>query len=183
MNHPASPFHYFRGYRLLVLIIVTFAYGLWFTQFGPYATLSTINPGLPLESRLFYTGQKAAMILDSLDLYGRKIKYMSLMWDIPFIILNGLMMEGMFAFAIRRIPLRSPAWNYLFILPILYVGFDVLENSFLALTLATGSVLAGSLASLCTFMKMMTYTGTATLALVLTLLGLAIWGFRYLART
>lgn len=168
-------FHKFQGIRLLALIIVALSYSYWFTVHGPYSQLAALAPGMPLEGAMSYSGAHAVSVLGSLDAAGRKIKYLSLACDIPFMILQALLLEGLIAFGLRHLGLMGARWRLLFMAPLAFLLCDFLEDSFLALTLASGSEVFGTLAGLMTPLKMATYTAASILALVLSLSGLAIW--------
>lgn len=168
-------FHKFQGLRLLTLIVVTMAYTYWFTVHGPYSKLAALGPGLPLEGAMYYSGAHAVSVLGSLDAAGRKMKYFSLAGDVPFMILQALLLEGLIAFGLRHLGLMGARWRLLFFAPLAFLMFDFLEDSFLALTLASGSEALGTLAGLMTPMKMATYTAASILALVLSVSGLAVW--------
>ena len=168
-------FHKFQGLRLLALIIITLAYGYWFTLHGPYSKLSALGPGLPLEDLFFYSGAHAAEVLGRLDAAGRRAKYLSLLFDVPNMILTMLMLEGLIAFGLRHLGLMGRKWRLLFALPIAFLMFDFLEDSFLALTLATNLEITGTLAGIMTPLKIITVSACMITAVVLSLGGLGMW--------
>ena len=175
MDYSQSPFHKFMGWRTLALIALMMAYSTWYVTLGPYSVLETLAPGLPLEERGFYTGAQAVETFSQLDASGRKAKYISLVFDIPNMILAALVFEALIAFGIRRLPLKSPVWPLLFFLPIVFLLTDFAEDSFLALTLATGSEVLGSIAGVLTVLKFFTYLAAAITGLLLSFTGLAYW--------
>jgi len=175
MNAQNMPFHSFKGLRLLALIFVTLAYSYWFTVHGPFGKLTTLAPGMPLEEAMYYTGAHAVSVLGQLDEAGRKAKYLSLACDVPFMLLFTLMAEGLIAFGFRHLGLMGARWRLLFILPLAFLMFDFLEDSFLALTLATGSEALGTVAGIMTPLKMFTFVPSMLVAIILGLSGLAVW--------
>lgn len=175
MTSQDTPFHRFQGFRLLALIIVTVGYSYWFTAFGPFGKLAALAPGMPLEEAMHYSGAHAASVLGSLDEAGRKMKYLSLACDIPFMVLSTLMAEGLIAFGLRHLGLMGGKWRLLFILPLAFLMFDFLEDSFLALTLASGSEVFGTIAGIMTPLKMFTFVPAMILAIFFGFSGLAMW--------
>lgn len=175
MSPQDTPFHRFQGFRLLALVIVTLGYSFWFTAFGPFGKLAALAPGMPLEEAFHYSGAHAVSVLGGLDEAGRRMKYLSLACDVPFMILSTLMAEGLIAFGLRHLGLMGGKWRLLFVWPLAFLVFDFLEDSFLALTLATGSEALGTVAGIMTPLKMMTFVPAMILALFFGLSGLAMW--------
>ncbi len=173
-----SPFHKFQGVRTLVLIGVTLAYTAWYVSVGPYGQLAGLAPGMPLEERGFYTGQFAVDTLAQLTPEGERTKLISLAFDFPYMILTALMYEAMIAFGLRRLDKRHPRWNLLFALPILFVIVDFAEDSFLALTLVSGSIILGSLAGVLTVIKFLVFIPVTLVALIMGVWGLGYWFFK-----
>lgn len=170
-----SPFHRFHGWHILALLAVTIAYSAWFTSIGPYGKLADLGPGFPLEARGFYTGQQAVETLSQLDARGATTKYISLLFDVPFMVLFALSLEALIAFGIRRMTLTNIRWNLLFILPIAFLLLDFSEDSFIALTLATGSPLLGTIAGIMTFLKFAVFIPATLIAIAMGLAGLIAW--------
>ncbi|MBC6403110.1 MAG: hypothetical protein GDA39_05450 [Hyphomonadaceae bacterium] len=175
-----SRFHRLRGWHIPVLLAVTLAYSYWYTALGPYAKLSTLGPGLPLEGRGFYTGAQAVEALSQLEESDRRTKYVALILDVPFMILMALLCKALIAFGIRHMNLVRPIWNFLFILPATCLLADFTEDSLIALTLATKSELTGTLAGLATALKFTAYTPTIIVSLLMTVAGLCVWTIRKL---
>lgn len=175
MDYASSPFHKFRGWKLLALIVITLGYASWYSVMGPYSVLADLAPGMPLEERGYYTGAQAVETLSALDASGRKAKYISLVFDIPNMILSALLFEGLIAFGIRRLSLNRAKWGLLFVLPIAFLLADFGEDSFLALTLSTGSQTLGTIAGILTAVKFFTYIAAALAGLLLSFSGLGYW--------
>jgi len=170
-----SPFHRFYGWRILALIAVTMAYSYWFAVIGPYAKLEGLAPGMPFEGQFTYDGAFAAKTLGQLDAVGQRTKLISLFFDLPYMVLNALVFEALIAFGIRRMNLTKPVWSMLFILPIAFLIFDFAEDAFLALTVVSGSSVTGTLASLATPAKFITFMAASFAGLILSVLGLLFW--------
>ncbi len=175
MTYESSPFHKFMGWKIWALLGVTLIYSIWFTTVGPYGALSGLAVGMPLEGQVYYSGAAAVEVLSQLDENGRAIKLLSLVCDIPFMILWALVFEAMIGFGIRRMSLNKPQWSLLFVLPIAFLLTDFAEDSFLALTLVTQSEILGSIAGVMTFTKLLAFTAAALTGLCLGTLGLASW--------
>ena len=175
MTQGQLPFHRFQGWKILALIGVTTVYSVWYSVFGPYAALSALAPGLPLESQLYYDGEYAVSILSQLDAAGQRAKLISLLFDVPYMILNALVFEALIAFGIRRWSLNRPIWSLLFALPIAFLLIDFAEDSFLALTLVSGSTTLGAMAGIFTSVKFLTFSLAALAALIMGGSGLVYW--------
>jgi len=175
MSPQDAPFYRFQGWRLLVLIIVGVAYSYWFTVLGPYSKLAGLAPGMPLEETGYYSGEHAVNVLGSLDAEGRQAKYTSILFDIPYMILLALMFEGLIGFGRRHMKLNRPVWRLLFILPIAFLLMDFAEDSCLALTLASGSEITGTLAGFFTLLKFITFSIVSLTAFVCGIGGLIAW--------
>ena len=166
------------GWKILVLLGVTLAYSVWYTTMGPYSQLAGLAPGMPLEERGFYTGADAVKTLGGLSETGAQKKYISLIFDVPYMILWALLFEALIGFGIRRMNKTKPIWGLLFFLPIAFLLTDFAEDSFLALTLATGSELLGSIAGVLTALKFFAYMAAALSGIGMSLTGLYVWAFK-----
>jgi len=156
MDYNASPFHRFPGWKTLALITVLIVYSLWYVGPGPYGKLAALAPGMPMEERFFYSGNDVVSVFAGLDAGGRRSKLISLLFDLPYMILNMLAFEALIAFGIRRLKLASK-WNMLFILPTAFLFADFFEDSFLALTLYSSNTVLGTLAGIFTALKFLTF--------------------------
>ena len=154
-NYASSPFHRFRGWRILALFAVFIAYTLWYTGSGFFGQMSSMLGYSSLQEMGFYSGATAVETLGGLDAAGRKTKFLALVFDVPYMILQALVFEAFIAFGMRHIKPKNPKWNLLFILPIGFLLADFSEDSFIALTLTTGSTLLGTIAG---FMTCLLYT-------------------------
>lgn len=175
MDYANSPFHKFMGWKTLALTAVAMAYTLWFTGPGPYGQLTGLAPHIPLEGSGFYTGTQAVEALGALDADGRRIKFLSLLCDIPFMILWALVFEAFIAFGIRRLNLTAAKWQLLFVLPLAFLLADFAEDSFIALTLVTGSEVLGTIAGFLTALKFFFYIPANLAALGMGASGLVYW--------
>jgi len=113
--------------------------------------------------------------LQGLDEAGRRLKLITLIFDIPYMILNALTFEALIAFGLRHIRPKNVKWNLLFALPIIFLLADLFEDCFIALTLVTGSTLFGTLAGLFTVLKFGSFLAASLCGLILALLGLVFW--------
>jgi len=151
------------------------AYTLWYTGPGFFGQMSSLPGYSSLQEMGFYSGATAVETLGSLDAEGRKLKYLALIFDVPYMILQALVFEAFIAFGIRHITLKSPKWNLLFILPIGFLLVDFLEDSFIALTLSTGSTVLGSIAGLLTALKFAVFIPAIFVSMIMGLWGLIAW--------
>jgi len=170
-----SPFHRFQGWRLLALIVVFIAYTLWFTGPGYFGQMTRLPGHISLQESGFYSGAMAVDILGNLDAAGRKTKYLNLIFDVPYMIMQALVFEALIAFGLRHMKPKSSKWNLLFILPIGFLLADFAEDSFIALTLATGSEVLGAIAGFMTALKFLTFIPAIIVSLLLALGGLIAW--------
>jgi len=170
-----SSFYRFQGWRLLGLIIVFFAYTTWYTGPGFFGDLTRLPGHVALQERGFYSGATAIEILGKLDAAGRKTKYLALVFDVPYMIMQALVFEGLIAFGMRHLKPKSPKWTLLFILPIGFLLADFAEDSFIALTLATGSQALGTIAGLMTALKFATFIPAIITSFIMGIGGLWAW--------
>ena len=157
---------------MLALFIVFLAYTLWFTGPGFFGQMTAIDGYSSLQEMGFYSGATAVETLGSLDAAGRRLKYLALIFDVPYMILQALVFEGFIAFGIRNMKLQNPKWNLLFILPIAFLLTDFAEDSFIALTLSTGSQALGTIAGLMTAAKFATFIPGIFAALIMLIIGI-----------
>ncbi len=174
-DYSASPFHRFQGKSILVLFAVFVAYTLWYTGPGYFGQMRTMQGYSSLQEMGFYTGRTAVETLATLDSAGRKTKLLALIFDLPYMILQALVFEAFIAFGLRHIRPKNPKWNLLFILPILFLLADFFEDSLIALTLTTGSMILGSIAGLFTALKFAVFLPTIIVATVAGIWGLIAW--------
>ncbi len=175
MAWQSSPFHRFQGWKILALLFVTLAYSAWFSLIGPFSKLAGLAPGMPLEAQFSYSGDYARQVLGQLDEAGQRAKLISLLFDVPYMILNALLFEALIGFGIRRLNLTKPIWSLLFILPLAFLLFDFAEDAFLALTVVTDSPVTAALASMSTPLKFISFIGAILASLILSLSGLIYW--------
>lgn len=143
----------FSGWRLIALIAVYFAYVIWYTGIGPFGQLTRIEGYGYLQGRGFYTGADAVAAVDSLSGSERRLKYTALGLDLIYMFLQTWVFEGLIAFGLSALGLMKTRWRWLLILPMGFLLFDILEDSALALLLATSSELIGSIAGIFTALK------------------------------
>lgn len=146
-------YHRFSGWRLLALIIVYLAYVLWYTGIGPFGQLTRIEDYAYLQGRGFYTGAEALAAIESLSDAERRLKYIALGLDVIYMFLQTWLFEALIAFGLSALGLLQTRWRWLLILPMGFLLFDILEDSALALLLATSSELIGSFAGVFTALK------------------------------
>ena len=172
MSQNLTPFTRFQNRWFFVLLVIYIAYSLWFIGPGPFGQLASLGAGIPLEERGYYTGAFAVETLSALSPEGRKAKYISLLFDIPYIIMTALVLEAMTAFGLIATGRERSKWAALLALPMIFLVVDVLEDSALALTLASGSEVFGTLAGLLTPLKFLVFSVATLVALVLAACGL-----------
>lgn len=172
MQDSLRPFTRFQGRRFWALLGVYIIYSVWFLGVGPYGQLASFGAGMPLEERGFYTGAFAVQTLSGLTDEGRITKYLSLVFDVPYMIMSALMLEAMTAFGLMALGRERSIWAVLLALPILFLAVDFLENSALAFTLASGSEVFGSLAGVMTALKFLVFSLAMITALTLSVCGL-----------
>ena len=174
-NPTSSPFHKFQGSRLIGLLVVFVAYTAWYVGPGFFGDMLRLPGHISLQEKGFYTGVEAVEILGRLDEAGRKTKFLALIFDVPYMILQALVFEALIAFGMRHMKPKNPKWNLLFILPIGFLLADFAEDSFLALTLTTGSSWLGTIAGFMTALKFATFIPAIILSLIMGLGGLIAW--------
>lgn len=128
-----------------------------------------------LQESGFYSGAAAVETLAQLDAAGRKTKYLALIFDVPYMIMQALVFEALIAFGLRHIKLQNPKWNLLFLLPIGFLLADFAEDSFIGLTLASGSVVLGTLAGYMTALKFIMFIPAIIVSLIMTFGGIFAW--------
>lgn len=174
MSQTLTPFTRFQNRWFFVLLVVYIAYSAWFMGVGPYGKLAALGAGMPLEERGYYTGAFAVETLSALNSEGRTTKYLSLLFDIPYMIMSALVLEAMTAFGLIATGRDRSKWAVLLALPMLFLIVDILENSALAFTLASGSALLGSVAGLLTPLKFFVFSVAMIAALILAVYGLGV---------
>ena len=137
--------------------------------------MTRIAGHISLQESGFYSGAAAVDILGKLDATGRKTKYLALVFDVPYMIMQTLVFEALIAFGIRHMRPKNPKWNLLFILPIAFLLVDFLEDSFIGLTLASGSEILGSIAGFMTALKFLTFIPSIVVSVGMTIGGLTAW--------
>lgn len=147
-------YHRFSGWKLSGLIIVYTLYVVWFTGPGPFGQLTRLEHHAYLQGRGFYSGAEAVNAIEALSAEGRRIKYLALGFDVIYMFLQTWVFEALMAFGLSKLGLLKTQWRWLLILPMGFLLFDILEDSALALLLATSSEIIGSLAGFFTFLKM-----------------------------
>jgi len=88
MSVSESPFHRFKGPRLLALLAVFVAYTAWYVGPGFFGDLMRLPGHISLQEKGFYSGAEAVEILGRLDEAGRKTKFLALIFDLPYMILQ-----------------------------------------------------------------------------------------------
>lgn len=175
MTDTPSPFHRFRGWRILALFAVFMAYTLWYIGPGFFGQMTSLPGYSSLQEMGFYSGATAVETLGSLDAAGRKTKFLALIFDLPYMILQALVFEAFIAFGLRHIKPKNPKWNLLFILPIGFLLVDFFEDSFIALTLTTGSTALGTIAGIMTALKFTIFIPAMIISLIMGAAGLFAW--------
>ena len=143
----------FTGWRLIVLIVVFLVYTIWFVGPGPFGELSRLENYAYLQERGFYTGAEAVAAIESLSADSRRLKYTALGFDLIYMVLQTWVFEALIAFGLTALGFMKSRWRWSLLAPMGFLLFDFLEDSALALVLATSSELIGSFAGVFTFMK------------------------------
>lgn len=143
----------FTGWRLIALLVIFFAYTLWFTTIGPFWDLTRLENYAYLQGRVFYTGADAVVAIESLTSDGRRLKFTELGFDLIYMVLQTWVFEAVIAFGLTGLGLMTSRWRWLLMAPIGFLIFDFLEDSFLALVMMTSSEVIGSFAGVFTLMK------------------------------
>ena len=178
MIDKTSPFHRFQGWRILGLFAVFMGYTLWYIGPGFFGQMSSMPGYSSLQEMGFYSGATAVEVLGSLDAAGRKTKFLALIFDVPYMVLQALVFEASIAFGMRHMKPKNPKWNLLFILPIAFLLVDFAEDSFIALTMTTGSTLLGTVAGFMTALKFAIFIPAIFISLIMGIGGLIMW-FRH----
>jgi len=118
-----------------------------------------------LQSRGFYSGAEAVAAIESLSVADRAIKYKALGFDLIYMVLQTWVFEAVIAFGLLALGWMSSRWRWVLLLPIVFLLFDFLEDSFLALLLTTSSELIGRLAGIFTLMKFAVFIPLVCLSL------------------
>ena len=174
-DYANSPFHRFQGWRIIALCAVFLAYTLWYIGPGFFGQMASLPGYSSLQEMGFYSGATAVETLCLLDAQGRKLKLLALIFDVPYMILQALVFEAFIAFGIRHLKPKSPKWNLLFILPIGFLLIDFFEDSFIALTLTTGSTALGTIAGIMTALKFAIFIPAIIISLIMGAAGLFAW--------
>lgn len=146
-----------KGWPLFLTVIALIAYSGWYVGPGYFGQLAGLAPGMPLQSSLFYSGEYATRVLGAIDPAAHKTVYLAYLFDIPYMVLNALVLQGLIAFGARQMRWKAGFATVCLIFPIAFLIFDVFEDSSLALTLSSGSELAGSIAGVFTLLKMVSF--------------------------
>ena len=146
-------YHRFTGWRLIALLVGFFAYTLWFTSIGPFGELTRLENYTYLQGRGFYTGKEAVAAIDSLSEEERRIKFTALGFDLIYMVLQTWVFEAVIAFGLTALGLMTTRWRWILLAPMGFLLFDFLEDSSLALVLATSSEIIGSFAGVFTCLK------------------------------
>jgi len=164
----------FTGWRLPALLIVYLGYTIWFTAFGPFGQLVHLQDYDYLQGRGFYSGADAVAAIESLSLEGRALKFQELGFDLIYMVLQTWVFEAVIAFGLAALGVMSSRWRWLLMLPMGFLLFDFLEDSFLALVLLTSSEWIGTFAGGFTFLKFVFFIPSVLLSFGLGIAGAVI---------
>ncbi len=155
----------FQGSRLVALLIVFAVYTLWFTTLGPFGDLERLAGYENLQSRGFYTGAEAVAAVEALSPAGLATKYKALGFDLIYMVLQMWVFESVLAFGLIALGWMKSRWRWVLMAPMGFLLFDFLEDSFIALVMATSSELLGSFAGVFTLMKFVFFIPLVLLSL------------------
>ena len=158
-------FHRFTGWRLIALICVFLAYTLWFTGPGPFGELTRLEAYQNLQSRGFYSGAQAVGAIEGLSAEARRIKFSALGFDLIYIVLQTWVFEAVIAFGLSTRGLLNTGWRWTLLLPMGFLLFDFLEDSFLALVMVTSSEIVGGFAGVFTLTKFVFFIPSVCLSI------------------
>jgi len=161
----------FTGWRLVALLAAFFAYTFWFVSIGPFGELTRLENYNHLQGRGFYTGTEAVAAIESLNAEGRRLKYTVLGLDLIYMVLQTWVFEALIAFGLMGMGLMKTKWRWILLAPMGFLLFDFLEDSSLALVMATSSEIAGSFAGVFTMLKFVFFV-----PLIFISLGMAVAG-------
>lgn len=143
----------FTGWRLIALLVVFLAYTIWYTAIGPFGELMRLENYAYLQGRGVYTGAEAVAAIESLNAEGRRIKFTALGFDLIYMVLQTWVFEAVMAFGLTALGLMASKWRWILLAPMGFLLFDFLEDSALALVMATSSEIIGSCAGVFTLLK------------------------------
>lgn len=165
-------YHRFTGWRLIALVAVFIIYSLWFASVGPFGELTRLENYNYLQERGFYTGPDAVAAIESLSAEGRRLKYTALGFDLIYMVLQTWVFEALIAFGLTALGLMKSRWRWILLAPMGFLLFDFLEDSALALVLATSSEIIGSFAGVFTLLKFIFFVPLMFMSLGLTVAGI-----------
>lgn len=168
-------FYKVSAWGLLAVLAALIAYSIWYTGPGPYGQYAALAPQGPMQEVGFYPGAQAVETLAALNAEARQAKYIALAFDLPYMLLNMLFFGGLMALGLKLMNRQGTRWEGLLLLPMLFFDADLLEDICLALTLANGSELTGTLAGIFTALKFLFFMASALIALCLFIAGLVMW--------
>jgi hypothetical protein len=163
----SSPFYRFQGWRFIALFAVFSLYTAWFVGPGYFGQLSRLEGYSLLQARGLYSGEAALTAIQTLSADGVRLKYLALIFDVPYMILQALVFEAAIAFGILKMRLTASYWQGLFILPILFLLADAFEDSSLALLLSTEQMIFGTFAGIFTAIKFCAFTPAIIISLIM----------------
>lgn len=169
---PNHPMHRFQGWGLVGLIAAFLAYTGWYMGPGYFGDLTRIPDYANLQSRGFYTGAEAVAAISSLTETQRLTKYLALVFDIPYMILQAIVCEALIGFGLRRMGLAATKLRWAVVLPYAFLLFDALEDTAIALTMATSSEVIGMMAGVFTAAKFAAFLPSIVVALAAMIGGL-----------
>jgi len=161
----------FAGWRLIALIAVFTVYTLWFTGPGPFGELTRLPGYDNLQSRGLYSGADAVAAIESLSADGRRIKFKAFGFDLIYMVLQTWVFEALIVFGLAALGLMSSRWRWVLLLPLGFLLFDFLEDSFLALVMTTSSEVIGSFAGVFTLLKFTFFVPSILLSIGLGIAG------------
>ncbi|MEP3655446.1 MAG: hypothetical protein ABJO36_11175 [Litorimonas sp.] len=162
----------FTGWRLIALLGVFTVYTLWMIGPGPFGELARLENYDYLQGRIFYSGYDAKTAIDGLDDAGRRLKFTALGFDLIYMVLQTWVFEAVIAFGLTSLGLMTSRWRWLLLAPMGFLLFDFLEDSSLALVLATSSELIGSFAGVFTLLKFVFFVPLVFISLGLGVAGI-----------
>lgn len=162
----------FTGGRMIALLVIFTAYTLWFTTIGPFGELTRLENYTYLQGRVFYSGADALAAIENLTAEGRRLKFTELGFDLIYMVLQTWVFEAVIAFGLTALGLMTSRWRWLLILPMGFLVFDFLEDSFLTLLMTTSSELVGGFAGAFTLMKFVFFVPLVFISIALGIAGI-----------
>jgi len=119
-----------RGLAIWIGLIVVYSYWAFFTA-SPWTVASAESPGLPEMAPGFHAGQPEAALHALGDARSAYLQFQ--LADLVYTALNTLIYATVFGLVLRRFGWSASPARYSLVLPLIYAGAEIVENTLLAL--------------------------------------------------